>query len=445
MGSDVSGDPLQMPTICRAHGCVRPQELTADTRYRLLLEISHRTRGTLDLDRILNLLLDSLGEHLAFDAAGVFVLRQAIANSRVASLGEQIAGVTWRGFSPRSPRTDPLLRDGQGIVGQVIRSGEPIVAPDIRRDRFYVEGRPQTLSEIAVPILRDGQVIGALNLESDHLAAFDERSLEVLQFYADATAIAVEKALLHEELLEARRMETQLQIAQEVQARLLPGAPPALAGYALAGLCIPSSRVGGDYFDFIPRADGRLTLAVADVAGHGIPAALLMAALRALTRTHVRFGASLPQLARTLNRQVPESMAGAAFVTALIGTLSPDDGTFSYVNCGHDPPLLVRASGSVEMLEAGGPLLGVVEDARFVAGRATLEPGDTLLLHTDGIVEVNDRAGAWFDIDTLTTIASRLRDAPPVELIGEIVRTAREFLGAVDFEDDVTLVVARRL
>jgi serine phosphatase RsbU (regulator of sigma subunit) len=443
----IEGAPQQLEDAGRGNpnGFARRSELTVETRYRLLLEISHRTGGTLDLERILNRLLDSLGEHLSFDAAGIFVLRQAIARSRVASLGERIAGVTWRGFEPRSARTDPLLRDGLGIVGHVIETGEPIVAPDIRLDPYYVEGRSGTRSEIAVPILRDGRVIGALNLESDRLAAFDDRSLEVLRFYAEATAIAVEKALLYQELLEARRIETQLQIAQEVQTRLLPDAPPCLPGFALAGLCTPSSRVGGDYYDFIPRADGSLTLAVADVAGHGIPAALLMAALRALIRTHVRFGASPVQLARTLNRQVPDSMAGAAFVTALIATLSPEDGTLSYVNCGHDPPLLVRRDGTVERLEAGGPLLGVVEDARFVAGTASLAPGDLLVLHTDGIVEVNDRAGAWFDAETLTSLVTEHRHQTPAGLIAEVVGAAREFLGTVDFEDDVTLVVAKRL
>jgi serine phosphatase RsbU (regulator of sigma subunit) len=428
--------------VTAANSC--PHELTAETRYRLLLEISHRIRGTLDLDKILNHLLDSLAEHLEFDAAGIFVLRQAIAHSRVASLGDLIAGVTWRGFSARSPRSDPMLRDGKGIVGHVIRSGQSIVAHDVRQDPHYIEGRPGTLSEIAVPIMRDGGVIGALNLESDQLSAFSDQSLEVLHFYADAAAIAVEKALLHEQRLETQRIEEQLRIAQEVQARLLPTAFPCIPGYDLAGLCIPCSRVGGDYFDFIPLSDGRLALAVADVAGHGIPAALLMSALRALVRTHIRFGASLVQLAKSLNRQVPESMAGAAFVTALIGTLSPEDGTFSYVNCGHTPPLLVRTGGVVETLESGGPLLGVMEDARYEAGKVSLRPGDMLILTTDGIVEVNDGANQWFEREQLTTLVSELRAVAAEEMIQRIVGAAREFSGAVDFEDDVTLVVVKR-
>jgi serine phosphatase RsbU (regulator of sigma subunit) len=235
-----------------------------------------------------------------------------------------------------------------------------------------------------------------------------------------------------------------MRIAQEVQARLLPATFPRIPGYDLAGSSIPCSRVGGDYFDFIPRPDGDLHLAVGDVAGHGIPAALLMSALRALVRTHVRFGASLVQLAKTLNRQVPESMAGAAFVTAFVGALSPETGTLSYVNCGHAPPLLVRANGMVESLEAGGPLLGVMEDARFEVGRVELAPGDVLALHTDGLVEVHDGSGRWHDTHRLSTLVSQLRSCRADDMVHRIVGAAREFAGAMDFEDDVTLVIVKR-
>src|SRR5262245_66091970 len=135
----IEGAPPQLEDAGRGSpsGTARRSELTAETRYRLLLEISHRTRGTLDLERILNLLLDSLAEHLSFDAAGIFVLRQAIARSRVASLGERIAGVTWRGFEPRSARNDPLLRGGRGIVGHVIENGEQGVGRDSQAGPYY--------------------------------------------------------------------------------------------------------------------------------------------------------------------------------------------------------------------------------------------------------------------------------------------------------------------
>jgi GAF domain-containing protein len=165
--------------------------LTSDTRYRLLLEVFHSTRGTLDLHEMLDRLLDALQLLVPFDAAGIFVLREEVLPPRAGALGEQIAGVSWRGFTPRSPLTDPMLREGKGIVGHVIRTGEVVCAADVRLDPRYIAGRKATRSEVAVPIQLDGRTIGAFNLESDAPAAFRAKDVEVLSFFAEATAIAV--------------------------------------------------------------------------------------------------------------------------------------------------------------------------------------------------------------------------------------------------------------
>ena len=134
--------------------------LTSDTRYRLLLEVFHSTRGTLDLHETLDRLLDALQLLVPFDAAGIFVLREEVQPARSGALGEQIAGVSWRGFPPRSPLTDPMLREGKGIVGHVIRTGEVVCATDVRLDPRYIQGREATRSEVAVPIQLDGRTIG---------------------------------------------------------------------------------------------------------------------------------------------------------------------------------------------------------------------------------------------------------------------------------------------
>src|ERR1041385_5255302 len=181
--------------------------LTSDTRYRLLLEVFHSTRGTLDLHETLDRLLDALQLLVPFDAAGIFVLRDEVAPPRAGGLVEQIAGVSWRGFPPRSPLTDPMLRDGKGIVGHVIRTGEVVCAADVRLDPRYIEGREATRSEVAVPIQLDGRTIGAFNLESDVPAAFRSKDVEVLSFFAEATAMAVEKAMLHQRLTSADELD----------------------------------------------------------------------------------------------------------------------------------------------------------------------------------------------------------------------------------------------
>ena len=176
--------------------------LTAEQKYQLLLEIAQKTRDTLDLDEIMNHLLDTIRPVVDYDAAGVFVLNKDFNTDNHLPSKNVIEGVCWRGYHPMPDSgKDEMLTQGKGISGHVIFSGSSLIIPDVREDDRYIEGRKETLSEIAVPILRDGQPIGALNLESDPLDAFDQSHLEVLQFFADAASVALEKAILLRQLL----------------------------------------------------------------------------------------------------------------------------------------------------------------------------------------------------------------------------------------------------
>ena len=209
--------------------------LDAETRVRLLLEVSRSVRGTLDLDEVLERLLHAAGHVVAFDAGGIFVLRDGLVHGQGGVAGPLMAGFARRGYDANPKGRDPMLEDGAGITGHVIRSGEIVRVPDVRRDPRYVEGRAGTRSEIAVPIVRAGRVIGALDLESDRLDTFACVDVETLEFFAEAAGIAIESAVLHERLLAGERFESQMRLAQEVQARLLPTRPPVVPGYALAG------------------------------------------------------------------------------------------------------------------------------------------------------------------------------------------------------------------
>ena len=419
-------------------------EFTAEARCRLLLEISHSIRGTLDLRETLDRLLDGLRTIVPYDAAGIFVLDEEVTHSHPGSLGQRIAGVSWRGFTPRSPLTDPMLREGRGIVGHVIRTGQAVCAPDVRLDAEYIQARASTRSEVAVPIQLDQRTIGALNLESDRLSAFHAQDVDVLRFFAEAAAIAVEKAMLHERLLQAERMERRLKIAQQVQERLLPATPPSVPGHELAGVCIPSARVGGDYFDYIPLADGQLGVVVADVSGHDLPAALIMSAFRALVRTCLRAGHSLVEVARTLNRELPDTTGDSAFVTVMLAVLDPASGSLRYVNCGHNPPLHERDGEPLGWLDRGGPPLGVLDQATFEMGTAHLAPGDQVAIFTDGLTEARNPAGEWFGAERIVDLLAAHKRRPARELVERVVFDARGFAGVKDFEDDVTLVVLRR-
>jgi serine phosphatase RsbU (regulator of sigma subunit) len=418
--------------------------LTSDARYRLLLEVFHSTRGTLDLHETLDRLLDALQLLVPFDAAGIFVLREEVQPARSGALGEQIAGVSWRGFPPRSPLTDPMLREGKGIVGHVIRTGEVVCATDVRLDPRYIQGREATRSEVAVPIQLDGRTIGAFNLESDTTAAFRVKDVEILSFFAEATAIAVEKAMLHQRLTSADELDRQLRTAQRVQERLLPTTLPDVPGHELAGVCVPSARVGGDYFDFVPIPGGQIGLVVADVSGHGLSAAIIMSAFRALARTGLRSGQTLDKVAETLDRELPDTTAGREFVTAVLAMYDPASGLLRYVNCGHHPPLLDRLGQAPQWLPGGGPLLGLIPGASFEIGEIQLAPDDQLVLFTDGIVEARSPAGVWFGTERLASLVTAHRGRRARELVEHVVVEARGLAGARGLEDDATMLLLRR-
>jgi len=356
-----------------------------------------------------------------------------------------IAGMSARGFDPRPPETDPMLRLGKGIVGHVIRTGTPVVAPDVRLESHYVEGRSRTRSEIAVPITVGRETVGALNLESDRPDAYAEADLDALRFFADAAAISIEKAMLHRQVLERQWIESQLKLAHEIQTRLLPAAPPQVPGYDLGGTSLPAYDIGGDYYDYVPLPNDRLAVVVADVAGKGIPAALMMATFRALLRTHLRADLSLLDLVDAVNRSLVESVGLPAFVTCVCGILDVPTGRFAYANCGHNPPVIVRAGGEAEELLSGGHFLGAFEDARPETGQADLAAGDILLLFTDGVADASRNLDdEEFGVERIAATVSRARHQPASVIVEAVLEATRTYSGASAYRDDFTLMVMKR-
>ena len=420
-------------------------ELTAETKYQLINQISHEIRNTLDLDEILNHLLDMVRSIVYYDAAGIFVLNEDIVHRRNAMPKELIAGIAMRGFDTRPNGIDPMLRYGKGIIGHVIRSGECVVAPDVRCDPHYLEGRSKTLSEIAVPIVSNGRVIGTLNLESDDVGTYSVDDVEALQFFADAASLSIEKAMLHRQIMEKERLEEQLKVASNVQARLLPNAPPAIPGYDVAGTCVSTFEIGGDYFDYIELPNGGVGFVVADVSGHGIPAALIMAAFRALLRTQARIDPEPSRIADAMKRLLPDFTGEANFVTCVYGLLDPESGRFTYVNCGHIAPVLLRAGGGIERLEPHGPIFsGVIDHEHYRELETVLGPGDMLVIYTDGVVEIMNERQEEFGVQRMMDILKIYHGKRAGEIIDEVMRATEVFAGTERSDDDFTLVVVKR-
>ena len=418
--------------------------LTDETKYQLLLQISHKVRNTLDVDEILNQLLDTLQSVLDCDAAGIFILNRASIYPLQQPTKAVIAGIVRRGFDPHPDEEDRMLMLGEGISGYVIRTGEPVIVPDVSQDPRYFVGRRQSRSEIAVPIIQDEQIIGALNVESDRLAAFNTDDLEVLRFFADATAISIEKAMLHRSLLQKQYLDEQLRIASAVQSRLIPDHAPDIPGYDIGGVCLSAFAIGGDYFDYIPLADDRLGIVLADVSGDGVPAALVMSAFRALLRTRAKDGTSPANACARMNALLPDLTGNDDFVTGVYGILEPQGGTFTYTNCGHPPLLCLRAEAGIEQYKAGGPALGVYEKPRFETGCIALRQGDLLVLYTDGLVEIEDSDGYAFGPKRLAETLMEQRCGTVKEILAGLIQAAKAFCEMEAFPDDITVLVIRR-
>lgn len=419
-------------------------KLTAEKKYQLILDISHKVRDTFDLKEILEHLLDAVKIVVEYDAAGIFVLNQDLVHGRHEMPQEMIAGVSRRGFDPRPPEEDEMLMHGGGITGYVIRKCRSVVVTDVRLDPRYVQGRRATLSEIAVPIILNERAIGALNLESDRLSAYTDDDVEVLQFFADAAAISIEKAMLHKQLLEHELIGKQLQTAKEVQSRLFPHNAPLLSGYDIAGVCIPADEIGGDYFDYIPLSRNRLGLVVADVSGHGIPSALVMTAFWALLRVKARSKLVPANIANTINRLLPEFMGDQYFVTVCYATLEMPTGNLTYISCGHPPPLLFHADGGVDKLDQKNAALGIFQNLHYTDEQIEMTAGDILVLYTDGVIELMNHQGETFGIPHLVQVIRENRQLAAAELINKVIEATRIFSYDDGFQDDLTLVIVRR-
>lgn len=255
--------------------------------------------------------------------------------------------------------------------------------------------------------------------------------------------------LLSLELADKITMKRDLEIAREIQAWLVPSVPPSIPKAEAAFYTRAQNSVAGDYYDaFYPTADastgGKLMLVMADVAGKSVPAALLMATLQASLRTIASEGLPLTQLATRLNHYAcAHSLGGQRFTTAVLGEYDPATRQIDYVNAGHNSPVIRRANASTERLESGGLPLGITTEATFPSAQVTLQPGDTLVLFTDGVVEAFNSAGEEFSDDRWLNVIRGLPNLNAQQTLQYLMKTVEDFVGATRQSDDITCLVLR--
>src|SRR5213075_2514693 len=281
----------------------------------------------------------------------------------------------------------------QGMVGYVAGTGKMHYAPDVRLDPYYIACEPSTLSEVAIPLHVDGKLIGVFSTSHHELDAFPPAQLRLLQGLCKHIAVAIHNARRYgQERQERERMSREAQEARAIQQALLPKASPYVPGFAISGLSIPAGEVGGDWYDFIPFADGCWGLVLADVSGKGTAAALLMSATRGMLRSLAVTCGSPAEVLGKLNRLMVEDFPPGRFVTLIYAVLDPTNRTLRFASAGHLPPLLVDDAGSRFLPSEQGTPLGLVA-GEFSETTVELREGSRLLFYSDGITE----AAAWGD------------------------------------------------
>src|ERR1044071_7538870 len=292
------------------------------------------------------------------------------------------------------------VRVSRTIIEEVVNQGHSVLTSDAQHDPRFKSSTVTfqgIRSVLAVPLGVGDRIFGMIYADSPLATSrFSEDHLKVLTTLGSVAAIRVENTRLLEEHLEQERFEPDLQLAREIQQRYQPTAPPPVAGYELQGISFPSYEIGGDYYDFITCGDGRLVVALGDVSGKGTSAALLMSSLHAAVHAQVASCRPITESISAVNRYLADNTPANRFVTLFYAELDPLTGSLSFINAGHNPPIIAHEGGTLEQLAAGGLPLGIVPDFDYREGRTQLRPGDVLVAYSDGVTEQTNPGGEEF-------------------------------------------------
>ncbi|MCD6376895.1 MAG: SpoIIE family protein phosphatase [Caldisericaceae bacterium] len=325
---------------------------------------------------------------------------------------------------------------------QLINIEGPLLVNESEQFKYLLESKIQLL----VPMAKKDKIGGFIFLGTRMDGKpYEPLQLEFVSTLANIAMISLENARLIKETIEKERMEEELNIARNIQSRLLPGEFPLLQSFDIHGLNIPSKQVGGDYFDILRLNENELILTIADVSGKGMPASLLMSNLQAALHTLYGENYTLSQITQKLNHLIYKNTSIEHFITFFILKLNTSSGLFEYVNAGHNPPYLLTQNGQIEELSVGGFLLGIFPEAEYELGKGQLQPGELITMYTDGVTECMNLAEQEFGEQRLQEILlySGFKFSAK-ELNNYIVERLNEFARQAPQSDDITILTVKR-
>ncbi len=420
------------------------EELRARTdEMETLIDIGHEINSILDLDQLLGQIAPLLHRVIAFETLSVGLIDEDT-NEFVWHIEE--------GFNAPSESQAKRTAMDQGIVGRAVRQRHAVVVGDVSRDEDYhvtqnwKESVPH--SEMAVPLIHKGKVIGVIALESTRLNAFTHNHAHLLQSVGNNLSIAIANARLYAESVEREQtLENEILLARDIQRAMIPDPPANLRRFEISARLEPALNLSGDFYDYIRLAEHKLGIMIGDVAGKGVRAAMGMAASRSITRLVARSGFGLAKMMRATNSRLHRDLGRQLLVTMVYGVLNTEARTFQYSNAGHNPPILMRPDGKWRALKTGGLMLGIFDQQQYKSETIYLQKGDILFFYTDGLSEAHTAPPERLEFGErriVEVLRENRRERANV-IADAVLNTVKEFSIDAHQHDDLTLVVVKAI
>lgn len=432
------GEAAASPTIAIPVNDISDRPEAQDvSRLQTLTQLARELIEDRPMDELFGFIVDRIMEHLRPSRAAIALL---------APDGRSFSKVEVR----RQDVTDQSeLMISHTLLSEMVEEKKALAFVDVSVDEKLRRAQSIIMqgihSILCAPVMIGNAVVGVLYV--DYLftqRSISEEDVKLVAQIGRFAAIKLETTRLREEAIQKRIMDEELKMASGIQRRLLPAAPTGIAGFTFVGKNQPCRTVSGDYYDFVIRPDGQMYFVIGDVSGKGVTAGLMMAGLQVAFRIFSKADPDPATLVTQLNLSLKENLPQSKFVTLFLGRLDTRSGRIQYVNAGHTPPLLLQKSGAVELTESD-LLLGVVTRAEFVNRELQLDPGDSLILFTDGVTEARNAAGIDLGSNTIADALASLHGAPADAIATAVNDTVLTHVGDEEnLDDDVTLLVVSR-
>lgn len=402
--------------------------------------VAAKLAGRVELQEILDTATRQLMETMGLRAAAIRLLEEETGVLKIASVCN---------LSKRYLDKEPIPIAASPIDREALE-GHTVYIRDLRSDaRTYYKEKARAeglVSAMVAPLQSGGRPIGVLRGYMDRVYAFSSFDASLMEAIAAQVAAAIVNARLRRDAAESERLNRQVRLAGEVQRRMIPAATPASRHYEFGCVYQPSAELGGDFYDFLEYPNGEIGVVIADVVGKGVPASLMMASARSALRAHAKCITEISELISEVNHRLCRDTLAAEFVTAFYAVLDPAGRHLRYCNAGHEPLLLLRG-GTVRTLDVGGLVLGLDCHAPYEWAEEALEPGDLLVLVTDGVVEAMNYDDVAYGRARLIESILRYGCATPWIPIDQVAKQlfwdVRRFTGLSRMEDDITIVATR--